>query len=226
MPPSPPARPDRSAYAASPSLFVVKRALLLSSALLVLLAGFGGASEAARRGVISVHIRLVTYPSEVRHVRSFSLRCNPTGGSLPFAARVCRDIRLHPKAMLDPPHRTRPGGQSSTCSGGPFMPEVSVTATANGAARRFDGSPDCSWPGGQAVGVYFDAALKRHDPPCEKRVTASLRRRPGAVHGPDTACKRVRLHSWPLDTPVGEVDPARRDDARACRPTAGALVPA
>jgi hypothetical protein len=151
-------------------MHVVKRPLLsFSCGLLVLLSGFGGASEAAPRDAISVHIRVVTFPSTVRHVRSFLLACNPTGGSLPFAARVCRDIRLHPKAMLDPPHRTRPGGQSSTCSGGPFMPEVSVIATASGATRRFGGSPDCSWPGDQAVGVYFDAAQedKTHLPRSE-----------------------------------------------------------
>ena len=161
MPPSPPARPERSAYAASLSLFVVKRALLmLSSALLVLLAGFGGASEAARRGVISVHIRLVTYPSEVRHVRSFSLRCNPTGGTL--AVRRSR-LPGHPSASEGDARSSSPNPAGWTIKHlqrRPFMPEVSVTATANGATRRFDGSPDCSWPGGQAVGVYFDAAQK------------------------------------------------------------------
>ena len=138
----------------------MKRAMLmLSCGLLVLLAGVGGAGRAARSENISLRIRVVTYPCTVRHVRLFSLACNPTGGTLPFAARVCRDIRLHPKAMLDPPHRT-PGGQSSTCSGSEFMPVVFVTATANGTTRRFNGSPDCAWPGDQAVGVYFDAAHK------------------------------------------------------------------
>jgi hypothetical protein len=104
-----------------------------------------------------VSILVITYPATIRKMQSFSLACNPTGGTLPLAGRVCRDIGLHPKAMLNPPHRTS-GGRSSTCSGGPFMPVVSVTATANGTTRRFSGTPDCSWPGDQAVGVYFDAA--------------------------------------------------------------------
>ena len=49
------------------------------------------------------------------------------------------------------------------------MPVVSVTATANGTTRRFTGSPDCSWPGDQAVSVYFDAAQndKTHLPRSE-----------------------------------------------------------
>ena len=122
-----------------------------------LLAGVGGASLAARTESISVRIRVSTFPGTVRRVQSFSLSCNPTGGSLPLAGRVCRDISLHPKAMLDPPHRS-PGGNSSVCSGSEFMPVVSVTATANGSTKRFTGTPGCSWPGDQAVSVYFDAA--------------------------------------------------------------------
>jgi hypothetical protein len=35
---------------------------------------------------------------------------------------------------------------------------LSVTATANGTTTRFSGTPGCSWPGDQAVSVYFDAA--------------------------------------------------------------------
>jgi hypothetical protein len=38
------------------------------------------------------------------------------------------------------------------------MPEVSVEATANGATHSFGGSPGCTWPGDQAISVYFDAA--------------------------------------------------------------------
>ncbi|MFL5962634.1 MAG: hypothetical protein ACJ757_07065 [Gaiellaceae bacterium] len=33
-----------------------------------------------------------------------------------------------------------------------------MTATENGMTRRFTGTPGCSWPGDQAVSVYFDAA--------------------------------------------------------------------
>jgi hypothetical protein len=127
--------------------------------LLAAVGGFADMSEAAQLGKVSVEIRATTYSSYSvgsARTRSFSLTCNPTGGTLPLATRVCRDIGLHPKAMLNPPRRT-PGGKSSVCSGGPFMPEVSVTAIASGVTRSFRGSPGCTWPGDEAVGVYFDA---------------------------------------------------------------------
>ena len=127
--------------------------LLVASLLLFL----GDASAAPRRGPVSAQIRLVTYRGAVRKVQTFSLTCNPAKGNLLLAARVCRDLSLHPKAMLDPPHRI-PGGKTITCIGGPFMPQLSVSATSNGTTRRFGGSPGCSWPGDQAVSVYFDAA--------------------------------------------------------------------
>jgi hypothetical protein len=119
--------------------------------------GFGLAVRTTQRSSISVRIRVTTFRATVRHVQSFALACNPTGGSLPLAEPVCRDIALHPKAMLDPPG-LRPPGTSIVCAGGPFMPELSVTATASGLTRAFAGSPGCSWPGDQAVGVYYDAA--------------------------------------------------------------------
>lgn len=123
----------------------------------LLFAVAGSANRSLHANSVNVHVRLTTYSSNVRRSQSFSLACNPTAGSLPLGARVCQDIRLHRKAMLDPPRR-RPGGASSVCSGSPFMPELSVTATADGTTRRFSGSPGCSWPGDQAVSVYFAAA--------------------------------------------------------------------
>jgi len=138
----------------------------------LLLAGFGAASLRAPADRISVRVRVTTHPATIRKVQLFSLTCNPTGGTSPLAARVCRDVSLHPKAMLAPPRRS-PGGRSSVCSGSEFMPVLSVTATANGTTRRFTGTPGCSWPGDQAVSVYFDAAQiaacwrkkTRHDKP-------------------------------------------------------------
>jgi hypothetical protein len=132
-------------------------AVPVSCGLLLVLVGCGGTSQAVRRGRIDVRIRLTTYRLAVRKVQSFTLFCEPTGGNLPLAARVCRDIRVHPQAMLDPP-RPGPPRKSSLCAGGPFMPQLAVTVTANGKTRRFGGSPGCNWPGGQAVAVYFDAA--------------------------------------------------------------------
>jgi hypothetical protein len=132
-------------------------AVLAAASCGLLLAGFGAASLRTPADHITVRVRVTTHPATVRKEQSFSLTCNPTGGTLPFAARACRDISLHPKAMLDPPRRS-PGGKSSVCSGSEFMPVLSVTATANGTTRRFTGTPGCSWPGDQAVSVYFDAA--------------------------------------------------------------------
>jgi hypothetical protein len=129
----------------------------VSCGLLFGLVGCSGASQAAQRGSIDVRIRLTTYRLAVRKVQSFTLACEPTGGSLPLAARICRDIRLHPKAMLDPP-RSGPPRKSIVCLGGPSMPQLAMTATANGKKRSFGGSPGCTWPGNQAVAVYFDAA--------------------------------------------------------------------
>jgi hypothetical protein len=91
----------------------------------LLLAGFGGASLNARADSISVRVRVTTHPATIRKVQSFSLICKPTGGTLPLAGRVCRDISLHPKAMLDPPRRS-PGGRSSVCSGSEFMPMQTI----------------------------------------------------------------------------------------------------
>jgi hypothetical protein len=145
-------------------------AAALSSVLLFV--GFGGTVRAAQRADINVRIRLTTYRLSVRTVQSFSLTCRPTGGTLPLAGRLCRDIDLHPTAMLDPPQPGRPR-TSIVCSGGAFMPEVAVTATSNGTTRAFGGSPGCTWPGDQAVSVYFDAA--RNDAHAVSRSESLLR---------------------------------------------------
>jgi hypothetical protein len=113
---------------------------------------------AVPRAGVSVRVGVTTYVSGVRRMQSFTLTCNPRGGSLPFAARICEDIKLHPKAMVDPPTPGPPPDKRSSCSGGPFMPQVSVRARRNGRIRTFSGSPGCDWPGGQAIAVYFDAA--------------------------------------------------------------------
>jgi hypothetical protein len=120
-------------------------------------AGIGAAGRIAGRETPIVRIEVTTYRATVRHVESFSLTCNPTHGSLPLAGRVCADIALHPRAMLDPP-KPGPPRQSQFCSGGPFMPQLSVRVTRNGGTRGFGGSPGCNWPGNQALAVYYDAS--------------------------------------------------------------------
>jgi hypothetical protein len=141
---------DRRAYAAT---------VLVAVLCVLLVAGVGAAARAASSSRSSVRIELTTYRLTVRRVQVFSLSCSPTGGNLPLAGRICRDIARHPKAMLDPPHsglrRT-----SIVCSGGPFMPQLAVAVTTNGGTRRIAGSPGCNWPGNQAIAVYFDAATR------------------------------------------------------------------
>ena len=72
---------------------------------------------------------------------------------------------MHPRAMLNPP-KAGPHMTRSVCGGSPWMPQVAVTATANGTTRTFSGSPGCNWPGEQALAVYYDAAqTDTHDLP-------------------------------------------------------------
>jgi hypothetical protein len=132
-----------------------------------LLAGVGGASLAARTESISVRIRVTTYAATVRHVQSFSLSCNPTGGSLPLAGRVCRDISLHPRAMLSPPK------PRWTCAGPAGSPTLTVTTSSRGATRTFGGEPGCDWPVGPTVEAYWAAI--QHDEKELGRVETTLR---------------------------------------------------
>jgi hypothetical protein len=134
-----------------------KTVVLLAVSCLLLVAAVGAAARPAASPRIRIHVELITYKLTVRHVQAFSLSCNPTNGNLPLAGRVCRDIALHPKAMLDPPHAGLPR-KSIVCAGGPFMPQLAVTVTTDGRTRGIAGSPGCDWPGGQALAVYHDAA--------------------------------------------------------------------
>jgi hypothetical protein len=136
--------------------FSATTALVTTVACVLLVAGVAAGGAAARDKLV-VRIEVTTYRSAGQRVELFSLTCNPTHGSLPLAGRVCADIALHPKAMLDPP-RPGPPRQSELCSGSPFMPRLSVTVMRIGGTRSFGGSPGCNWPGNQALAVYYDAA--------------------------------------------------------------------
>lgn len=123
----------------------------------VIAAGCGGARA---KSAISVQIKVTsTFFGESQvyskpHTRSYTLSCRPTGGTLPFAARVCADIVRHPQPMLDPlPART-------SCLGSPNMAEVTVTARYAGKTATSTDSPDCEWPGGLGAAIYFDAVLR------------------------------------------------------------------
>jgi hypothetical protein len=142
-------------------------ALIVSAAVAALTSCGGGGSKAA----ISVKVTVQSYyfgkeHSPKRQIRSYSLSCDPVGGTLPYAARICRDIARHPQPLLDPlPARYG-------CSGGPGMAVVTVTAKANGRSTTFSGNPDCTWPGGVGLAVYFDAAghEARYLAPTERRL--------------------------------------------------------
>jgi hypothetical protein len=146
----------------------MKRAtLMLSWALLVLLTGLGSTGHASRLESVSVRIRLTTYQSTARHVRSFTLACNPTGGSLPLGADVCRDVNLHPTAMLNPPK------PRWTCAGPAGGPTLTVTTSTRGATHSFGGEPGCDWPVGPTLEVYWAAI--QHDEKALARVEPTLR---------------------------------------------------
>jgi hypothetical protein len=120
----------------------------------LILAGLGGASRGAHSLGISVRIRVTTYPPTVRRVQALSLTCNPTGGNLPLADRVCRDISAHPKAMLNPPK------PRWTCAGPAGSPTLTVTTSSRGTTHIFSGEPGCEWPVGPTVEAYW-AAIQR-----------------------------------------------------------------
>jgi hypothetical protein len=138
---------------------------VLSSPLL--LAGFSGTGRTARADNTSVSIRVTTYAGTVRHVQSFSLTCNPTGGSLPLADRVCRDVSLHARAMLNPPK------PRWTCAGPAGGPALTVTTSSRGATHTFGGEPGCDWPVGPTIEAYW-AAIQRDEKELG-RVEATLR---------------------------------------------------
>jgi hypothetical protein len=83
----------------------------------------------------------------------FTLDCDPLGGTLPLASRVCADIERHAQAMLAPRE------PRSTCGGSPFMPVVEVSVEQGARGGGFSGSPGCGWPGGTPLAIYFSASI-------------------------------------------------------------------
>lgn len=99
--------------------------------------------------------------------RRLTLSCDPPTGTLGFAARLCREIHRHAKAML------APGKPRMNCLGTFNMPTVRVgVTTAAGDEWSFAGVPNCSWPG-TSLGVYWAAA--RRDAHLLERLVPTLR---------------------------------------------------
>lgn len=112
--------------------------------------------SAAAPPKVSIQIEVKTYDrtqaSPAAKTQSFTLTCNPTGGTLPLASAVCADIGRYPAAMLDPaPNRWQ-------CLGEILGPSLKIRATANGKTVRYGGEPFCDLPSGTAVGVFWEAS--------------------------------------------------------------------
>jgi hypothetical protein len=118
-----------------------------------------GASRASstRASAIQLLVRVTAYKGNSNPTKTFTLGCQPVSGSLPFAQRVCRDIASHPQAMLAPvPAR-------AVCVGSPFMSQVEVKVTRGPKGLTFSpfaGNPNCNWPGGTPIAIYYAASVK------------------------------------------------------------------
>lgn len=135
-------------------------------------AALSGCGSGGPKAAVSVKVTVQSYYFGKSHfakpqTRTYSLTCGPVGGTLPFASRICADIARHPQPMLDPlPAR------GVVCSGGPFEPQVTVTTAREGKKTTFSAVPNCTWPDGVGVAVYFDAATRqaRSLTPTEQRL--------------------------------------------------------
>ncbi len=126
----------------------------VSWCVLVLLAAFPGESQSAAPADLSVQVTYVSYPSfssSATTQQVYALTCNPPAGTLPLAARICRDINAYPAAMLSP----RQVGPKAVCDALVHQAWVLVVVTTGGASTQLSGS--CNDPGGVAVKVFLAA---------------------------------------------------------------------
>jgi hypothetical protein len=123
-------------------------------ALVVLCAGLGAARAAGPSlAGVSVSVSLVYDPAgwAIAHGntpppdnQTFTLTCDPPGGTLAPATRLCADIVAHPEAMLSPVPMFWVSCGGGPHSGSPFPPteRVSITVTSEGATTTLD-PPGC-----------------------------------------------------------------------------------
>ena len=130
---------------------------LCGLALLIAFGCGGRASSQARRHVrVRIDVLTTSFRNPDQQRKSiFVLTCDPTGGTLPFASRVCADIARHPTAML------HPGAPRSFCSPN-VTDQVAIATTVDGrtSTEPLD-VPGCNWPGSARLGVYLAAALRQ-----------------------------------------------------------------
>jgi Subtilisin inhibitor-like len=125
--------------------------------LIALLAACGTALRstptlAASSITVAIEVKVVRpQPSDVR----YSLRCNPTSGTLPLAARVCADIAAQPAFML------RPQPARVLCYSEVLGPVVTIRTTWQGRPSTFSGEPGCGWPGTSRLSIYYSASQHR-----------------------------------------------------------------
>jgi hypothetical protein len=150
---------------------------------LALAAVLGGT---ARAGGVEVTVKRYAYVLEPGaeprlRVDTYTLTCDPARGTLPYARRICADIRAHPFATLSPPP-SRP-----SCIGPPppvprpsdvrkVVPwGVVVRAVAAGKVASFGSAHPipCAWPGESGTRLYA-AAIDR-DPRALRASEAALR---------------------------------------------------
>jgi hypothetical protein len=153
--------------------------------LLVLLAGFGGSGRSGGVSVIvTVHSWKVALGGKAtRKVDRYTLTCDPPAGTLPFAARICADIRAHPLATVAPPvARTFCGGAvaPSPRVPGTFPYGIEVKAVVDGRKSVFgdDRPRECDWPVGWAAGLYRAAVAN------DARALAASEARLGCLEDP------------------------------------------
>ena len=121
--------------------------LLACVALSIVVSGCVGHETMGASDTVRVRIGMLGFPPANRF---FTLTCHPTGGTLPFAGRVCRDIDRYPVAMLHPPN------PNPNCVG--VLAEVSIRTTLDGGTSEAEGLPGCARIGGVRFGVYLAAA--------------------------------------------------------------------
>jgi hypothetical protein len=153
------ARTPSAAYKGRVRLGTLSAAVALVAILGAATSGYGRTASP-----VQLHLTVTTHLNGEQSTKEFTLGCDPMSGSLPLRESVCRDITHHRQAMLAP-RRAR-----SQCLGSPFMPVVQVTVAGG---PTFTGSPNCTWPGGTTIAVYFDAS--RRDAAALRRDSARLR---------------------------------------------------
>jgi photosystem II stability/assembly factor-like uncharacterized protein len=147
---------------------VAARSLIACAVVATAAVGLVSACGASHtHAAIRVQVKVEWGAIAQRRPSTFSLTCKPTGGTLPYAGRICRDIARHGPAMLNPP---KPRWSCGGTAGGPSL---TVTTSTHGTTHTFGGEPWCDWPVGPSVEVYWAAI--RHDVNALDRVEPTLR---------------------------------------------------